>query len=282
MYSKNKLEPRYIVLIVLGLSAIMLGIITGAVQDKRKLNPVEQAIKDSVIFVNNIINAPIKWVSDQIKITNDKNNLYHKYQDLLKKSETVELDAAKRVELESEIKKLKETLKLNKTLAENTYLNATIINRNLGYWYNTITIDKGASNGIKIDMAVISKDGLVGKIIKTTNYNSTVKLLTTEDVNNKISVKIQVGSEFIYGLLSGYNIKNKTFIVEGISSNIGIPSNSLVMTTGLGGLFPSGILVGYVTSFTTDNFDLAKIVEVKSKVNFDDLSYVTVLKRADQ
>ena len=282
MYSKKHLEPRYTILITLGLAAIMLGIITGAVQDKRKLNPIEQAIKDSVILINKVVNTPIKWVSNQIKINNEKNDLYHKYKLLESKTSKMKLEAALKVELESEIKKLKELLILNNTLGESAYLNATVVNRNIGYWYNTITIDKGAKNGVKVDFAVITNDGLVGKIIKTTNYNSTVKLLTTEDVNQKISVKIKVGDIFVYGLLSGYNQVNHTFMVEGIANNTDIPKNSLVITTGLGGLFPSGILVGYVNSFQTDNFDLAKTVEVKSNVNFDELSYVTVLKRADQ
>ena len=282
MSSKNQIEMRYIILIGLGLAAIMLGIITNAVNDKRPLNPVEKAIKDSVLLVNKIIYTPVVWLNDQLNDAKEKQDLYLKYQKLQTQVAEIELTKVKQVELENEIKKMQELLDLNMTLTKYTYLNASVLNRNLGFWYNTLTLDKGSSNGVKVDMAVITSQGLVGKIIKTTNFSSTVRLLTTEDINSKISIKIQVGEKAVYGLLTGYNQKNNTFIIEGIADNIDLPNDSLVMTTGLGGLFPSGILVGYVTSFKTDNFDLAKIVEVKSKVNFNDISYVTILKRSDQ
>ena len=129
-------------------------------------------------------------------------------------------------------------------------------------------------------MPVIVSEGLIGKVTKVTNFNSTVKLITSDDVNNKTSVKIKVGEKFVYGLLSGYDQQKKTFIVEGISDNIEIPEGSLVTTTGMGDSFPSGIVVGKVKQVTTDNFDLAKTVEVTSSVDYDDLSFVTILKRA--
>lgn len=281
MYQKRRIENRYIILVILVIIAILLGLITSAVKDNRKLNPVEQAIKDSALFVNKIAYQPIKWINSLINQAKEKQNLYNKYKELLEKSESIDLVSAKNKELEDEIEKLQELLELNRTLTKDSYLNASVINRNIGYWYNTITIDKGSTNGITTDMAVITNDGLIGKIIKTTNFNSTVKLLTSNDVNNRLSVKIQNGDDFVYGILSGYNSKNNTFIIEGISEQVDIAVNSIVITTGLGGLFPSGILIGNVESVVNDSFDLSKILQVKSSVNFNDLKYVTVLKRDD-
>ena len=58
-----------------------------------------------------------------------------------------------------------------------------------------------------------------------------------------------------------------------------IPKDSLVTTTGMGDIFPSGIVIGKVKKVRTDNFDLAKTVDVVGSADFDDLTYVTVLKR---
>ena len=183
-------------------------------------------------------------------------------------------------EAEKEIKDLKKVLELNNTLSESSYMNATIINRNIGYWYNTITIDKGEKDGVEKDMAVINNDGLIGIVTKTSKLNSTVKLLTTTDTNSKISVKIKVGEDnYIFGLLVGYDKDKKSFIIEGIANNTEIPISSMVTTTGLGNNFPSGILIGRVDKITKDNFDLARTVLVKSSVDFDNINYVTVLKK---
>ena len=50
----------------------------------------------------------------------------------------------------------------------------------------------------------------------------------------------------------------------------------------MGTIFPSGLIVGKVKEVTTDNFDLSKVVEVKSSVDFNDIDYVTVLKRKSE
>lgn len=276
---KKKVEKKYVLLaMVIGI-ILLLVLISSIVTSKRNLTPVEMAIKDSVLFVQKIVYAPIRFVQDKVTEISKLHNIYENYQILERKVKESDAIEAKKRELEDELDKLKKTLQLNQTLSADSYLNATVVNRNLGYWYNTITIDKGSHHGVQIDMPVIVSEGLIGKVTKVTNFNSTVKLLTSEDINNKISVKINIDGKNVYGLLSGYDKEKQSFIVEGIADNTEIKKGSMVLTTGMGDVFPSGILVGKVTKITKDNFDLARTVEVASDVNFDDIRYVTILKR---
>lgn len=279
MKKKKRIEMKYIVLVILLVIAIFLGFATKIIKDDRPLNGVEQTIKDSTLFVSKVISSPINAVKNIWNKHQEKENLYEKYKEMEEKVKKVEMIEAEKKELEKELESMKKILDLNKTLSESEYLNATVINRDIGFWYDTITIDKGSKNGIEENMPVIVKEGLIGKVIKTSNYNSTVKLMTTSDANNKISVKIALEDKFVYGLLSGYNKENKTYTVEGISDNSEIKIGSTVTTTGMSDTFPSGIVVGKVKNITTDNFDLAKIIEVESEVNFESIDFVTVLKR---
>lgn len=275
----KKLEKKYIILIVLLFVAIFLGIITKIVTDDRKLNPIEKGIKDTVVSINKVINIPINFIKNKAVEKREKKDLYNKYLELRKRVDEHYLDIAEMDELEKENKELRKLLDIDKTLSDYSYLNATVINRNIGYWYNTITIDKGSSSGIKKNIAVITSDGLIGKVIKTTNFSSTIKLLTSDEIDSKVSVKIKVEDKYIYGLLTSYKKEENLFVIEGISESIEIPVDSLVTTTGMGDIFPSGILIGKVKRVGTDNFDLAKIVEVESNVDFNDIKFVTVLKR---
>lgn len=275
------MDKKYFILIGAIVIAVLLGLIAHIVTTDRTLTPIEKAVKDTVLLVQKVAYQPIKFVKDKIVEYQEKQDLYEKYKTLQKKVKETDLIQAEKEELEHQLKSMKETLELNNTLVETEYLNATVVNRNLGYWYNAITIDKGSHNGVEKDMPVIVSDGVIGKVTKVSNFNSTVKLLTSEDVNNKISVKIAVGDKYVYGLLSGYKRKENTFTVEGIADNIEIPAGSIVTTTGMGDNFPSGIMVGKVKRVKTDNFDLAKTVEVTSSVDFDDLNYVTILKRKE-
>lgn len=281
MYRKRKkIEKKYAILIGILIIAIFVGFSVKIISTERNLTFAEKIIKDSVLFVNKIVYAPISFVSNKIDEIKDKNNLYEKYKKLKEEKDEIEKINALNEELLRENEQMKELLEINKSLVENSYLNANVINRNLNYFSNTLTIDKGENNNIEVGMAVVTSKGLIGKITSTSNFNSTVKLLTSDDINNKISVKINNNNKYIYGLLSGY--KDGYLIIEGIDTNDEIIIDSTVTTTGLGGIFPSGIYVGKVDSITKDNFDLATTVLVKSDVNFDDVSFVTVLKRVKE
>lgn len=279
---KNKKMKKYYVIIILIIVSVLLLLSSIIIKDKRNLTLIEKTIKDTTLTINKIINVPINMIDDKIKEYKSKQKLYKKYKKLSEKYEKVELMETKYEEAIKEINDLKKVLNLNRTLSESSYLNATVVTRNIGYWYNNVIIDKGEKDGVKKDMAVITNDGLVGIVLKTSILNSTVKLLTTSDTNNKVSVKIKIDEEnFVYGLLSRYDKDKKSFIVEGIADNKDIPKGSMVTTTGLGNDFPSGILIGRVEDIAKDNFDLAKTVLVKSSVNFDDISYVTILKKEE-
>jgi rod shape-determining protein MreC len=278
MRRRNRIKKQWIVLIFLAV-VIGLGIIYNTVNDKRSLTKIEGLIKDTGLFVNKIVYSPIELVKKKIVENREKQEMYDKYQELKNKSNNYDLLEAKKEELEFQLKEMQKILNLNNTLNKESYLNATVINRNVGIWYDAITIDKGSKNGIKVDMPVIVNEGLIGKITKVSNFNSAVKLLTSDEITDKISVKIKNNNDYILGLLVNYDLSNKVFIVEGIDQNTDIKEGSVVTTTGLGDYFPSGIIVGKVKQVRTDNFDLAKIVEVKSDVDFNKINYVTVLKR---
>lgn len=268
---KNSVN-KYIIMVVFIVIFGVIGLTVYSVKTNRELTFFEKAIKDSTIYIGKVIYSPINYVKDKLGDNKEVNNN-------TKDEQTLERYKAQLLEMQKENEELEKLLNLNKSLSQYQYINATVINRDMGYWYNTITIDKGSLDGIELDMAVIIDGGLIGKVSSVSNFNSTVKLLTTGDLINKISVKIEVGNEYVYGLLSNYDSDENTYTIDGISNNIEINEGDLVTTTGLSDSFPSGILVGKVKEVTTDNFDLSRIVKVTPSVNFDNIRYVMILKR---
>jgi len=265
MKKKKKRKDKKIIYIIIAI-ILLLNISFFSIKIKKGLNPVESIIKDGGLFIQSLIVRPFQK-KDIDKMANE--NIISENQTLIAQNDA----------LKEQLQELKEVLELNTILTDMKSINATTINRNIDYWYQTITIDKGEKNGIKLKMPVITNDGLIGFISHTSNFYSTVQLLTVEQLKQKISVKIKVGDNYIYGLLTSYNSNNGTFLVDGISSNAEIPIDAQVTTSGIGEMVPAGIVVGYVKKITSDNFDLARIVEVESKVNFDKIYYVSVLER---
>ena len=279
MYKKRKIDKRYLFILIVIAIALVLVVLATSLKKDRDLSSVEKVAKDIGTVVLKVVGAPFNFVHDSIESMIEKDNIYEKYKELKNKEEQIDSVLSQNDNLKSEINKLKDTLKLNTLLSDKVYLNATVVYRNIGYWYEEITIDKGSKDGIEKDMAVVNPKGLIGKITKVSNYSSTVQLLSNDHMSDKISVKIKTKDDYVYGLISMYDSKSNTYTVEGISENVNITKGADVITTGMGTIFPSGLMVGKVKKVTTDNFDLSKVVEVESAVNFDDLDYVTVLKR---
>ena len=279
MHKKKNTERRYIIILILILIFLILGVLFYVFYENRNLTFFERSVKDIGTFTQNIIYTPIRYIKNQIKEYKEKENMYDNYTKMKEKYEKYSMLESMYNEKDKEIEELEELLQINANLSEGTYINATTINRNIDYWYQNITIDKGRKETINKGDAVINSKGLIGYIDKTANYTSTVKLLTDNDINHKISIKIEVGSSYIYGLLTYYDKEKNLYKIEGISENTGIPKDSKVTTTGLGNTFPSGLLIGYVSDVALDNFELAKTVYVKPSVNFSDITYLTVIKR---
>lgn len=280
MYKRRKkINKKKIGIIIFIIIAIIFGLIANIFNTERNLTVFEKAIKDSVISIEKIIGYPVNFISKKIIENKDKDDLYEKYKNVLLENETLKNTKNQNEELKKQINELKALLNINNILSDYTYLNATVISRDLNNWNNTITIDKGESSGVTIDMPVVINEGLIGKVVKTSSFTSTVRLLKANNTNDKISVKIKNGNEYIYGILNGYDDSNNTYIIEGITQNVDVQLNSIVTTTGIGDIYPSGIVIGKIVGVSTDNFDLANILQMKSDVNFDNINYVTILKR---
>ena len=276
----KNIKIRYIVALVLILLITLITLTSNYIDENRNLTFFEKAIKDTGVFVQKIFNMPINYVKDKVNMISESNDLYKKYNELKDKVNKTDLYYAQIEELQKEVTELKSVLELNATLSEYKYVNATVVNRNTLYWYDTINIDKGSKNGIKEGDAVITPFGLIGRITNISNFSSTVKLLTSDKLNNKISVKIKTDDNlYQYGLLIGYEKEDKVYRIEGITNPDILKEGDIVTTTGLTDYFPSGIHIGTVKNIVKDEYDLSSIVEVIPAVSFEDISIVTVLNR---
>lgn len=181
--------------------------------------------------------------------------------------------------LKKDIEELKELSGIETVLSEFKIINVSVIERNRVYWFNSLTIDKGKKHGIYEDMAVVNKDGLIGKVNKVHAYTSEIKLITTNDVSSKISVVIEDNNSKIYGIMNGYDAHTNSLKVILTSKNVEVRVGSIVKTTGMGGVFPSGIPIGNVIGFEEDTYDVGKIILVEPVAKINELKYLGVLAR---
>ena len=279
---RKKIELRYVVLVAVIAIIILVLVLSYALKTDKKLNTFESIIRDATVEIQKIFYTPFLGLDKMISDYTGLRNVLKENEILKSNVEKVDSLEAENEELKQQIKKLKDELNVEHVLNDYDYLNATVINRNSVNWYNNLTIDKGSNNGIKEGMVVINSTGVIGKTTNVSTFSSDVRLITTTDTNNKISVSIISDGKKLTGVINEYDYKTGYLEVEGISNTDKVSVGDMVYTSGLGGVFPSGILIGKVSQVTTDVYDLAKIINVSPSANFEDINYVTVLKRNDK
>ena len=128
-------------------------------------------------------------------------------------------------------------------------------------------------------MAVLTSQGLIGKIVQTTPYTSQVELLSTNNTNYRVSAVVANKKSEAFGLIEGFDVKRGELIMKRIDSSLPVKKGDKVTTSGLGGIFPKGVLIGEISKISTDDYGLTKLVYVKPAADFSMLDHVVIAKR---
>lgn len=270
------LNKRLIILLV---SIIVLVALIGfSLRERDKLSWPEQFVKDTTGWVQSLVSKPVNFVAGFFENLQDLQNTYEENKELKSRIENLVSLEAENQELKKDNKELREVLNAEKTLRDFKPLPATVIGRNPDRWHEMIIIDKGNLNGIKKNMAVVTANGLIGKVKNVTQFSSTVQLLSAMDPKNRISAVIQ-GDSDVYGFVQGFDDKKKLLMVKSIPSGAKIAEGQTVITSGLGGVFPKGLMIGKVVEIKPDQYGLNQTALVKPGADFYDIENVMVIKR---
>jgi rod shape-determining protein MreC len=169
-----------------------------------------------------------------------------------------------------------ENIRLHKLLGLKDSLKAPtittqIIGRDPSLWFHTLTIDRGASDGIEKGMPVITVEGVVGQILETSRTTS--KVLLAHDQNSAVNALIQKNR--IQGIIKGRGTQN--YHLQYILRNADVSKGDLIVTSGLGGSFPKGIPIGIVSKVTKNERGMFQNIETQPTVNFSQLEYLIVI-----
>src|SRR5580658_5298455 len=136
-------------------------------------------------------------------------------------------------------------------------------------------IDKGSRDGIKPDMAVITADGIVGKVLRV--YHSTSEVLLIDDQTSGVGSILD--KTRLQGILRG--TPSGEMVLEKVMSDETVPAGELVLTSGGDGIFPKGLLVGRVTKVTPGS-ELFLNIRVRPAADLSKLEEVLVVTKIDE
>ncbi len=195
----------------------------------------------------------------------------------LLKEAVVKLQAEVRLleTLEKENLHLQKQLKFyNKQTIE--LIPAPVVMRSISGWWQSVGLGKGARAGIRSNRAVISPDGLVGRTAEVSARSAEVLLVSDPACN----VSARISRTGAFGLVTGRGVNQKGYPVAQmrfIYKDSPVRVNDEVVTSGLGGVFPRNILIGYVEAVRTEEAGLYQVADVlpQAVVNLTDVVFVT-------
>lgn len=139
----------------------------------------------------------------------------------------------------------------------------------------SVYIDKGYNDGIKPDMAVITVDGIVGKVLRV--YRSTSLVLLIDDQTSGVGAILD--KTRLQGILRG--TPSGEVVLEKVMSDENVPPEELVLTSGGDGIFPKGLLVGRVKKVTPGS-ELFLNIRVRPAADLSKLEEVLVVTKIDE
>lgn len=266
-------------IILLGSIIVLVALIGFSLRDRENLSWPEQFVKDIVGLGQVAVSKPANSFAGFFDEIKDLRNTYEENKELkarIEKTAQLESDVAR---LKKDNKELRKILDKKKSLADYEPVQATVIARNPDRWYDVITIDQGEATGIQPNMAVITAEGLIGKVKNTSKFTSTVQLLSAYDSRNRVSAVIQ-GKNNVYGVIEGYDKEKKALLMTKVPYDSKVKKGMLVTTSGKGGVFPEGLIIGKIKEMVPDEFGLTQTALIKPAAAFNDLEHVMVTKRS--
>ncbi|WP_414660776.1 rod shape-determining protein MreC [Horticoccus sp. 23ND18S-11] len=231
------------------------------------------------------LTAPISLATSKVRDLQEfwslrlhsKNQLIEAGVDLARINSSYELAVQRNSELQSEISRLESLLRLP-SFTEYRYEHARVARRDFSGWWQRIVIRKGKNFGIPLDAPVVFTGGVVGKVTEVRAMTAVVELISSPNIRLAGVVE---GDTRPITFQGGVNptFAPPTGVVEFVPLDIvatpGTPKR--LVTSGFGGVFPPGLMLGTITRASMGSDGLFQSGEVKLDERLGSLTEVTVL-----
>jgi rod shape-determining protein MreC len=228
--------------------------------------PVQSWITRTATGVGHLVNT-VQQAGDLA----EQNRLYREEIDRLEAS----LIRMREVELENH--DLRQMLGLRDVAPPGSLLSANVIARDPLALVNAVIIDRGAADGVAVNQAVVTWRGVVGRIVEVHPKSAKVLLLT--DVNSAVSARIQDPSSRATGTLRG--IGDGRLLLQYVPRADRLQGGDVVITSGIGGVFPAGLVVGKVLQVHQKDVEVFQEAVVEPAVDIRSLERTYVFLRPE-
>ena len=232
--------------------------------------------------VTNLISLPQRFIVNAKNYTSENNEYFSNVERLQKENEELTQELKEINEkllnyenLQAENELLKKHIKLANLYPDYSIIVADIITASTSNWEYTYTINRGSKDGIEPNMAVIAESGLVGYIESVTS--NTAKVVSILDAGYAVSARVTRTRDTVISKGSLSLAEKRQMRITNIPIGVSLIEGDKIETSGLGGIYPKGILIGKVRSFEQKSNPVENEAIIESYVDFDKLETVAVI-----
>jgi rod shape-determining protein MreC len=266
------------------------------IQSRAKLTWPEMFVKDSVSWTQGLFIKPARYVRGWVEDIRTIRLTYEEIKVLRTRISQDAIDTMKLNKLEGENKDLKKILgftERQKLADKYIYHVAEIVAISPDPYSNVVNINLGLKDGIKINMAVVSAEGLIGRVTRVDNFYSTVqRLIDIDDESISITPNTKAisatvkGNEASFGIIEKAEINEnnpelKRLVMTKIDQSDLLKVGDTIITSGMGQIFPKGIEIGKVISKEPGDFGINYKALIEPAADFNHLRYVMVVEVPD-
>lgn len=269
-FLKNKLAVVIIILSVTFLSLI------GYSANREKMSFVENGVGVTINSVQGIFYDGFSKIRNSLKFITNFSKVKAENEQLRKsnieaKNKALEYDASIK-----ENERLRKMLNFSKQRDEYNYVGANISGLSGNSFSDGFIINKGENKGIKKRMIAMTGEGLVGQVTSVGNNWAIVQSLSNENI--AVAALVQSTSDN-NGIVKGYKDENNKLLaqIEHLSLDSAIKKGDVILTSGLGGIYPSGIRIGSVLSVHEDKGEVMKSAIIEPYVDFSKIEEVFIV-----
>lgn len=241
--------------------------------EQRAVGPVGRAVLQVVLPAQVALARAADAVGRSWRALNEIGQLREENARLRAELERVRRELARLQEVSAEAQRLRRLLGFRPPPAYATVA-ARVVTRDPSRWYTTFTVDRGSQDGLARDDPVVTADGLVGRVLEV--YPTTARVLLATDPRSAVGVLVQSTRDA--GVVEGN--ATERLRLRYLSRSSPLREGDVLVTSGLGGLFPRGIPVGVVRKVIRQAGALFQEAEVEPATDLSRLEEVLVMVRA--
>lgn len=267
------LPPRYVLFFLTMLCVILLGI---NFVFPNALNPVREGVFSVFMPMQKGINQLGTMISDEIKILTQMHDAEKENQALRDEIAALKAEQDRHRLDKQELNTLRELLELKNSYEEYPTVAASVIQKESGNWFHSFIIDKGAEDGIKVDMNVLSGGGLCGIVTEVGKNYSKVLAIIDDDSNISAMSASSKDNFIIAGDLTLYG--EGLLRLQYADKKASVAAGDMVITSNISTKYLPGLLIGYVSEISLDANQLTQSGFLVPVADFDHLTHVIIIK----